>query len=200
MCSSASRSAGARRDVVVSVRASVSRRQAIASARSLGQARPRRARHQRGEFGEGRPRARAGGARGRSARSGSSAAAAVDDACARSPGRCRAATARRGSRRRGRAGSAAKRSSASTSLTCAASRNFSPPNLTNGMLRRVSSSSSAAAVMRGAEQHRLRLQARARFAVLQHAQRDVARLIASSRDARPAAGARRRCARSTGSW
>ena len=39
-------------------------------------------------------------------------------------------------------GFSAKRSSASTSLTCAASRNLRPPNLTNGMLRRVSSISS----------------------------------------------------------
>ena len=34
-----------------------------------------------------------------------------------------------------------KRSTASKSLTCAVSRNFNPPNFTNGMLRRVSSSS-----------------------------------------------------------
>ena len=39
-------------------------------------------------------------------------------------------------------GFSAKRSSASTSLTWAASRNLSPPNLTKGMLRRVSSTSS----------------------------------------------------------
>ena len=38
-----------------------------------------------------------------------------------------------------------------------------PPNLTNGMLRRVSSTSSGAAVMRGAEQHGLRLQRHARL-------------------------------------
>ena len=42
------------------------------------------------------------------------------------------------------AGCCAQRSTDSISLTCAASRNFSPPNLTNGMLRRASSSSSAA--------------------------------------------------------
>ena len=41
-------------------------------------------------------------------------------------------------------GFSAKRNSESASFTCAASRNLSPPNLTNGMLRRVSSSSSAA--------------------------------------------------------
>ena len=41
-------------------------------------------------------------------------------------------------------GFSTKRSALSASLTCAASRNFRPPNLTNGMLRRVSSSSSAA--------------------------------------------------------
>ena len=37
-----------------------------------------------------------------------------------------------------------QRSTDSRSFTCAASRNFRPPNLTNGMFRRVSSSSSAA--------------------------------------------------------
>ena len=41
-------------------------------------------------------------------------------------------------------GFSAKRMSATASLTCAASRNFKPPYLTNGTLRRVSSSSSAA--------------------------------------------------------
>ena len=39
-------------------------------------------------------------------------------------------------------GFSTNRSSASMSLMCAASRNFRPPNLTNGMLRRVSSTSS----------------------------------------------------------
>ena len=39
-------------------------------------------------------------------------------------------------------GFSAKRSSASTSLTCAASRNLRPPNFTNGMLRWASSTSS----------------------------------------------------------
>ena len=39
-------------------------------------------------------------------------------------------------------GLSAQRSSASRSLTCAASRNLSPPYFTNGMLRRISSSSS----------------------------------------------------------
>ena len=68
-------------------------------------------------------------------------------------------------------GFSAKRSSASTSLTCAASRNFKPPNFTKGMLRRVSSIFERAAVMRGAEQHRLVLQRRAGLAVLQHASR-----------------------------
>jgi len=38
----------------------------------------------------------------------------------------------------------AQRKMASTSLTCAASRNFSPPYLTNGMSRRCNSSSSVA--------------------------------------------------------
>ena len=41
-------------------------------------------------------------------------------------------------------GFSAKRRIASRSLTCAASRNFSPPNFTKGMLRRVSSISSEA--------------------------------------------------------
>ena len=38
----------------------------------------------------------------------------------------------------------AKRNSASTSLMCEASRNFKPPNFTNGIFRRINSSSSAA--------------------------------------------------------
>ena len=42
-------------------------------------------------------------------------------------------------------GFSAQRSTLSTSFTCVLSRNFRPPNLTNGMLRRVSSSSSGAA-------------------------------------------------------
>jgi len=41
-------------------------------------------------------------------------------------------------------GFCARRRQARTSLTCAASRNFSPPYFTNGMLRRVSSTSSPA--------------------------------------------------------
>ena len=41
-------------------------------------------------------------------------------------------------------GLSAQRSTHRTSLTCAASRNLSPPNLTNGMPRRASSSSSCA--------------------------------------------------------
>ena len=40
-------------------------------------------------------------------------------------------------------GFSAQRRNASTSLTWAASRNLSPPNLTNGILRRVSSTSRA---------------------------------------------------------
>ena len=60
----------------------------------------------------------------------------------RSTGRCPAAscsTRKPATRSRG---FSAKRSTASTSLTWAASRNLSPPNLTKGMLRRVSSISS----------------------------------------------------------
>ena len=87
-----------------------------------------------------------------------------------------AAAARRKPATRSR-GFSTKRSSASMSLTCAASRNFRPPNLTNGMLRRVSSTSSGPLWLRGAEQHRLLLQQRAVLAVLQHALDDVARLV-----------------------
>ena len=61
----------------------------------------------------------------------------------RSPRRCRERAAARASAARWPRGLAAKRSTASTSLTCAASRNFRPPYLTNGMSRRASSSSSA---------------------------------------------------------
>jgi hypothetical protein len=41
-------------------------------------------------------------------------------------------------------GFSAQRRNASTSFTCAASRNLRPPNFTNGMLRRASSISSKA--------------------------------------------------------
>ena len=60
------------------------------------------------------------------------------------PDRCPAAAARRETRPCGSLGFSAQRSTHSTSLTCAASRNLSPPYLTNGMPRRVSSSSSGA--------------------------------------------------------
>jgi hypothetical protein len=56
-------------------------------------------------------------------------------------------------------GFSAKRSTASTSFTWAASRNFSPPNFTNGMLRRVNLEFKRVGMMRGAEQHGLRLSA-----------------------------------------
>ena len=69
-----------------------------------------------------------------------------------------------------------QRRKASTSLTCAASRNFRPPNFTYGMLRRTSSSSSTRAVVRRAEQHRLLLQRNRRLASLQHLLDDIARL------------------------
>ena len=96
---------------------------------------------------------------------------------ARRPGRCpatAAATRKPATRSRG---FSTKRSSASMSLTCAASRNFRPPNFTNGMLRRVSSISSGPLWMRRAEQHRLLLQASAFLAVFEDALDDVARLV-----------------------
>ena len=55
-------------------------------------------------------------------------------------------------------GFSAQRRMDSTSLTCAASRNLSPPNFTNGMSRRASSSSSCALWLDAAEEHRLRLE------------------------------------------
>ena len=59
---------------------------------------------------------------------------------------------------------------------CAASRNFSPPNFTKGILRRVSSTSSAGAVMGRAKQHGLRFEANASFAVGKDRFDDVAGL------------------------
>ena len=97
-------------------------------------------------------------------------------------------------------GFSTKRSSASMSLTCAASRNFSPPNFTNGMLRRVSSTSSGPLWLRGAEQHRLLLQARAGLAVVQDALDDVARLVGFVADGDELRLRGRRRARSRGSW
>ena len=64
--------------------------------------------------------------------------------CPQSPGRCpRSSCSTRKPVTRS-AGFSAQRSTASMSLTCAASMNLRPPNLTNGMLRRVSSISSMA--------------------------------------------------------
>ena len=74
-------------------------------------------------------------------------------------------------------GFSTKRSAPSASLTCAASRNFRPPNLTNGMLRRVSSSSSAAEWLPVRNSTACDLRARPRFAIREHALGDVARLV-----------------------
>ena len=94
----------------------------------------------------------------------------------------------------------AKRSTASRSLTCAASRNLRPPNLTKGMLRRASSSSSAALWLRGAEQHRLRLQRRARLRGAPAPGRPPSAPAAPRRAPAPAAAGRPRACRSTASW
>jgi hypothetical protein len=56
--------------------------------------------------------------------------------------------------------------------------NFKPPNFTNGMLRRGQLEFERVGMMRGAEQHRLRLERETRLAVFQHAVDHVARLIA----------------------
>ena len=74
-------------------------------------------------------------------------------------------------------GFSAKRSSASMSLTCAAVEEFQPAELDEGNVAAGQLDLQRAAVMRGAEQHRLLLQRRARLAVLQHALDDVARLV-----------------------
>ena len=63
-------------------------------------------------------------------------------------------------------------SNASMSLMCAASRNLSPPNLTNGIFRRVSSISSGPQ-----EQDRLLFQQYSRLPVLKHALDDEPCLI-----------------------
>ena len=67
-------------------------------------------------------------------------------------------------------------------MTCAASRNFRPPYLTKGMLRRASSSSSAALCWDGAEQHRLALQRDPGLAQRQGAVGDPGGLLALARD------------------
>ena len=74
-------------------------------------------------------------------------------------------------------GFSTNRSNASMSLTWAASRNFSPPNFTNGMLRRVSSISSGPLCAGCPEQHGLLLEEGAVFAVFQDALDDEARLV-----------------------
>jgi hypothetical protein len=53
------------------------------------------------------------------------------------------------------------------SLTCAASKKFSPPYFTNGIPWRVSSTSSWVTMMASAEQYRLSLQVDACLAVFQ---------------------------------
>ena len=87
-------------------------------------------------------------------------------------------------------GFCAQRSTASTSLTCAASRNLSPPNLTNGMLRRASSSSSAALWCAARNSTACALQREPAFALRQHAVGDPARLRRFVVDRRRAAAAR----------
>ena len=74
-------------------------------------------------------------------------------------------------------GFSAKRMSATASLTCAASRNFKPPYLTNGTLRRVSSSSSAALWWDARNSTACALSSAPGLAIGEHAGRDVARLI-----------------------
>ena len=105
-----------------------------------------------------------------------------------------------GNPRRGRAGSRRSAAAASTSLTCAASRNFRPPNLTNGMLRRVSSTSSGPLWCEARNSTACYFRARAGLALLQHALDDVARLVGLVAHASRAAGARRTAARSRDSW
>ena len=117
-----------------------------------------------------------------------------------SPDQRRAAGAPRGSRPSGSRGFSAQRRTHSTSLTCAASRNFSPPNLTNGMSRRVSSSSSVRAVARAAKQHGLRLERDPRFPMLENALGDAARLVDLVAHGHELRLFRRHRARSTGSW
>ena len=68
-----------------------------------------------------------------------------------------------------------------------------PANLTKGMLRRVSSISSGPAMVRGAEEHGLRLEGVPASRLLEHALDDVARLVglvADGDEARPLAGRR----------
>jgi hypothetical protein len=77
-------------------------------------------------------------------------------------------------------GFCAQRSTASTSLTCAASRNLRPPNLTNGMLRRVSSISSARCAARCGTAPPAP-SADAGLAPGEHLFDDVARLVGSRR-------------------
>ncbi len=74
-------------------------------------------------------------------------------------------------------GFSAKRSTASTSLTWAASRNFKPPNFTKGMLRRVSSISSGPLWCEARNSTACSFSAAAGLAVRQHALADVARLL-----------------------
>jgi hypothetical protein len=70
----------------------------------------------------------------------------------------------------------AKRSTASTSLMCEASRNLRPPNFTKGCCAR-QFQLQRGAVAGGAEQHRLRLQLAARLALLAAPVADPARLL-----------------------
>ena len=80
-------------------------------------------------------------------------------------------------------GFSTNRNRASMSLMWAASRNFSPPNLTNGMLRRVSSISSGPLWLEVRNRTACCFSSDAGLAVLQHALDDVARLIGFVADA-----------------
>ena len=64
-------------------------------------------------------------------------------------------------------GFAMNRSVASTSFTCAVSRNFRPPNFTNGMLRAGKLDLERSAVVGGPEQDRLTLQDDVFFSVFE---------------------------------
>ena len=97
-------------------------------------------------------------------------------------------------------GFSTNRSNASMSLMWAASRNFSPPNLTNGMLRRVSSISSGPLWLDVRNSTACSFRSVPDFAVLQHAFDDEARLVGLVADGDQLRLRCRTCARSRGSW
>ena len=96
-------------------------------------------------------------------------------------------------------GFSAKRSTASTSLTCAASRNFRPPNFTNGMLRRVSSISSGPLWCEARNSTACAFSAVPASRSSRIVLADVVGLAASSRTV-TSCGRSADCARSRGSW